>query len=89
MTLIILSISLSLCDLPLFIAIDIFWSLYIIKLRLWIRKTSFHVVKYKYDTWFYSWLKCYNGIFIFVRLRIPCVFSGTPVRADNLYRVVL
>jgi hypothetical protein len=28
-----LSISLSLCDLPLFIAIDIFWPLYIIKLR--------------------------------------------------------
>jgi hypothetical protein len=38
---------------------------------LWIRKTSFPAVEYKYDTWVYSWLKCYNGIFIFVRLQIP------------------
>jgi hypothetical protein len=32
------------------------------------------VVKYKYDTWFYSWLKCYNGIFISVRLQIPYIY---------------
>jgi hypothetical protein len=44
---------------------------------LWIRKTSFHVVEYKYDTWFYSWLKCYNGIFIYVRLHIHCLYISS------------
>jgi hypothetical protein len=50
-----LSISLSLCALPLLIAIDILWSL-IIKLRdenalpIMDRKTSFPVVEYKYNT---------------------------------------
>jgi hypothetical protein len=46
-------------------------------LLLWIRKTSFPVVEYKYDTWFYSWLKCYNVIFIFVRLWIPCLYISS------------
>jgi hypothetical protein len=35
------------------------------------------VVEYKYDTLFYSWLKCYNGIFISVRLRIPCLYLSS------------
>jgi hypothetical protein len=44
---------------------------------LWIRKTSFPVVEYKYDTWFYSWLKCYNRIFISMRLRIPYLYLSS------------
>jgi hypothetical protein len=72
-----------LCDLPLFIAIDIFWPLYIIKLRdghvlaIMDFKTSFPVVEYKYDTWFYSWLKLYNGIFISARVQIPCLYLSS------------
>jgi hypothetical protein len=46
-------------------------------LLLWIRKTSFPVVEYKYDSWFYSWLKCYNGIFISVRLRISYLYVSS------------
>jgi hypothetical protein len=51
---------------------------------LLIRKTSFPVVEYKYDIWFYSWLKCYNGIFISVHLRIPCLYISSFLEIQDI-----
>jgi hypothetical protein len=78
-----LSISLSLCDLPLFIENWYILATLHYKTERWacIRyyglERLFSVVEYKYDIWFYSWLKCYNGIFISVRLRIPYLYIHT------------
>jgi hypothetical protein len=42
------------------------------------------MVEYKYDTWFYSWLKCYNGIFISVRLRIPYLYKSSFLEIQSI-----
>jgi hypothetical protein len=47
------------------------------------------MVEYKYDTWFYSWLKCYNGIFIPVRLRIPYLYISSFLEIQGICKSII